>query len=214
MAVTLTALPHALIGALFTAAAYVQLNDPDPLLWVSAYVAAAAVAIARAAEVGAGAPPSRALRIAAGAAAVQPIVLLLLSGRMILLQIRKSSAPVEIVPSILPSLVHGAARLAPALEEVRESGMAIVLLYLRRAIEVEEVRESAGMAIVLLYLAQLIYTAGSSTMERGKAGGTAASSRFALVFAGALSLAWAAWVLALRAGAVDVGEHCKGILKG
>lgn len=201
---------HCIMGLLFVAAGVVQLNDPDPLLWILAYWGGAAAIFATA--IVSNKEVSKGMLIFSG---VLPAYLLGFS----LLALGQEYKKAWIVR-----------------EEQHPLGIHPYVSLMKRFIEIEETREAVGMLFLCLYLGVAYASCSKASKEQekiqsedpmnvdidcdGKLEKVERASQFpsyitavvAGAFAVGYAISWVGWKTALSNDAVSVGEHCKGIL--
>lgn len=198
---------HCIMGLLFVAAGVVQINDPDPLVWILAYWGGAAAVFTTAVV-----PKKEISKHVLVFSGVLPAFLLGFSLLGLFRELKKA----WIVPPV-------------------ERGLSFPT-FLRRFIEIEEAREALGMLFLCLYLAVAHGTCAKATASQDKSPAedpvnvdvdcesklerreppNQFPSYLTAVIAGAVAvgyaISWIGWKTALSSDAVTVGDHCKGIL--
>jgi hypothetical protein len=179
----LLALGHMLMCVFFLLAAYVQLNDPDPLEWAAAYAVPAAACAYMSVHAAAGAVPALPAAVALVVAAVPVGV-----GATI-------AAPAAAALRAGGGLLHVLEK-----EEVRElCGITLVIAWLAFGFATQ--REKGGV----VQGGKAVAGGIAASSGAGNAGVTAMASALLAV------AAWAAWAALVGSGAVHVDEHCTGL---
>lgn len=217
---------NSVMGALFASAAYVQLNDPDPLAWVGVYATGSALCVTTAMIAARKLPPVH-IEVALPvmlAAITYPFYMLVRSGN-VLLRVLISAFGLQQPGSLTEKLSFAALKQLIEVEEAREvAGMLLLLSWLiffssATAIETPPLQTAAANAAKKV-LTSAPRVAAPTAEQPEPAHSTwalltsvfAGPSAWSLAFAGFYCACWVGWVMALKTGSVSVGDHCQGML--